>query len=331
MDEITQIYWLFRCTEKQYAESFCSKGTIKLNTPKFWIELEMKEGKGRGDLLEGVYCSFPTVDIQRFLHLKGLRDNVKGYTQGNLTYLRSNDVIELPCFCLFGLYNHSFHYQYFKETGRYANVAYVNDSYFRDFYKYQSRESIECLPDKNKPVFVIIKSPNKFFERVHNHLETLGISKQEILINPVNYIDKKTPFLIRLDYPLELFQKDLRFKNQSELRIVINTKNNNALEQLRKQNYLVDIGDLSDITEIYKYYLEDMLIEMDGMTLRFNLPEPIVTKFEDMSKEELLGLAYYLTRGEASKTMSKEEIETGINHINQILKDKFGIYSYFIE
>ncbi len=289
MDEITQIYWLFRCTEKQYAESFCSKGTIKLNTPKFWIELETKEGKGRGDLLEGVYCSFPTYDIQSYLVLRELRDNVKGCTQGNLSYLKSDDVNELPCFCMFGLYNHSFHYQYFKETDSCANVAYVQDSYFRDFYKYKTRESIECLPDKNKPVFVIIKSPNIFFERVYNHLETLGVSRQEILIKPVTYLDKNIPFLTRSKYPMELFLKDVRFQNQSELRIVINTKNSNVIKQLRKQNFILDIGDLSDITEIYKYYLEDMLIEMDGMTLSFNLPEPIVTELKICQKMNYLG------------------------------------------
>ncbi len=50
-----------------------------------------------------------------------------------------------------------------------------------------------------------------------------------------------------------------------------------------------------------------------------------------MSKDELFGLVYSLTKGDASKTMSKEEIEKAINHIDKILKDRFGVYSYFIE
>lgn len=334
MNELTQIYWMFRCTEKQYAETFCSKGRIKLNIPKFWIELEKKEGKGRGDLSEGVYCSFPSVDIESFLTLKNFRKNVSAYRLGNLCHLRSDDTIELPCFCLFGLYSNSFQYRYFKETNKWATVAYVKDRYFKDFYSYESRETIECLPDKYKPVFIIIKSPNKFFERIFTYFETLGISRNEVIINPIKYIDKEIPFLLRADSPVELFFKDLRFSDQSELRIVINTKNMQALNQLQKQNFIIDIGDLSDITEIYQYYLEDMLIELDNMKLRYTLPEPIITKYEDMSEEELLSLACiykYNLSEEEPPLLSKEQVEYMSNYIDTILRDKYGVYSYYYE
>lgn len=326
-----QIYWLFRCTERKYASSFVSNGTIKLNTPRAWINQARKEGIGRGDLLEGVYSSYPTGVISSYSYLKKLRKNIEAVRNNEITYLRSSDVIDLRCFCLFGLYNTSFEYNYFHETNKWANVSYVKLDYFRDFYKYKSRDEINQLPDEEQPVFIIIKSPNKFFERLYSYFEKAGMSRNDIIIKPIEYLDKKQYFAVRDPAPAELFIKDQRFSNQCELRIAISTKNKKALKQLEKDDFIINIGDLSDITEIYSYYLEDMLIEFDNMTIKFNLPEPISIPFDDMTVEELQQLLLDLKYGECRSWMDNDDIEKSIEVLKQILRDKYNLYHHYIE
>jgi hypothetical protein len=325
-----QLFWLFRCTENQYANSFCKEGTIKLNAPKYWIDLEKEEGKGRGDVLEGVYASFSFLDTDNILYYRNFRNNVSGHTVDNVTYLRSNDVLELPSFCLYGIYDQSFQMRYFPETQKWAKVTYVTRDYFRDFSKYETRAEIELLSEEKRPVLVIIQSPNKFFERIYNYFEKIGISRNEVLVQPVKYMDKSTPFIVKDIFPSELFLKDKSFQHQSELRIVIKTKNVKALKKLRDTNYIINIGNLTDITEVYSYYLDDMLIELDGMTLRYNLPEPIITSFENMSKEQLLSLAIGL-QNSSNEVISAEEISAALESIDKILKQKYNIYSYYLE
>jgi hypothetical protein len=92
---------LFRCTEKQYAESFCTYGNMKFNTPQYWIELEKKEGKGRGDSLEGVYSASHMLDINTIKESNSLRKNIHREVKNGTIYFRSNDILNLPCFCFF--------------------------------------------------------------------------------------------------------------------------------------------------------------------------------------------------------------------------------------
>ncbi|EOC99367.1 hypothetical protein [Caldisalinibacter kiritimatiensis] len=330
MSNSKRIYWLFRCTEKKYANSFCTKGTIKLNTPRTWVQHAKDVGLGRGDLLEGAFCSYAIKDIQSFLKFRNLRNNLESEFQNGLTYLRSANVIDLPTFCLYGLYDSSFKERYFNETKRWAKVSYVKIDYFRDFYKYESREAINLLKEEEQPVFIIIKSPNEFFRRILKFFESIGISNKEILIKPVDYIDKQQPYLFRGPAPYELFIKDKRFINQSELRIVLNTQNNKVLKGLEEDNFIINIGDLSDITEIHPYYLEDMLIEYDNMTLRFNLSEPIVTKFEDMTVEELMKLRFQLVKGYYDN-ISSDEQQKAIEDVDRIFKEKFNLYHHYID
>lgn len=98
-----------------------------------------------------------------------------------------------------------------------------------------------------------------------------------------------------------------------------------------KKDFIINIGDLSDITEIYSYYLEDMLIEFDNMAIRFNLPEPVVIPLEEMTAKQLQHLLLDLKYGECRSWMDKEDIEKGIEEIKKILRDKYNLYHYYIE
>lgn len=74
-----------------------------------------------------------------------------------------------------------------------------------------------------------------------------------------------------------------------------------------------------------------MLIEFDNKTIKFNLPEPIVIPFDDMTVEELQQLLFDLRFGECRSWMDNEVIEQSMGEIKKILRDKYNLYHHYIE
>ncbi len=322
---------LFRCTEQQYAESFCNTGSMKFNTPQYWIDIEKKYCKGRGDLHEGAYSSFNAFDNSDLSIYKKLRKNVYVYGEPlkSITYLRSKDILNLPCFCLYGLNDDMFTNIINDEKGEHHCFSVVKE-YFQDFSEDHTKDTTINLPSSGKPALLIIHSPRKFFDRVRAYFLSIGVKDEEILILPVRYIDKSIPFLCSKEFPMELFLKDKSFSYQNEIRIVINTKNNKVLRELRKNNNTVNIGNMKDIADIEGYYYEDMFMELRGNNLLYVLPEPIVTPLIEMSKEELVSILYQITYEDEWTKNAEEKVEA-IKNIKKTLREKYGIYHLYDE
>ncbi|KKX99936.1 hypothetical protein VN21_16940 [Paraclostridium benzoelyticum] len=320
---------LFRCTERQYAESFCEKGNMKFNTPGYWIELEKEEGKGRGDLLEGVCASVHKEDIPMLAQLKDIRENICGETIDNITYLRSKDILELPSYCFFGLDVKDFSDVKGDKYGQNKYQTTVIQQYFKDFSDNTTKEVAKELPMHKQPVLVMINNPNKFFERLINYLIELGLKREEILINPVEYIDKSKGFYsLKELYPGELFLKDSSFEYQREVRVVINTKNKEILSKLSSNNNIINIGDLSDIANIEEFYYDkDMLIQKEENTLIYLLPEEKVYPLDEVEKMDLLGIAQAIISDEKDQCGYKtdEEKEALMKNIEEVLMRNYNI------
>lgn len=315
---------LFRCTEKQYAQSFCTTGNMKFNTPQYWIDLEKKEGKGRGDLMEGVCASSNMFDINTLLRCQTLRQNIYPETIKGITYFRSKDILNLPCYCLFGLNNTAFENEFFDRRGVKYHSSIVAKQYFQDFSNNSTDESAKVLSDDRKPVLIMIMNPSKFVERVINYFESIGVKREEILISPVEYMDKNIPFVSIKKFPYELFLKDKSFSYQSEIRIIINTKDRNVLKELADKNNIVNIGDLQDITHIEEFYYKDMAMAIRGNKLYYALPEPKEQDLKDLPVEELISTMYDIREGVIK--VSSDEKKTTLQYLEELLKSKYGIY-----
>lgn len=316
----------FRCTEKQFADAFCTNGNIKFNTPKYWIELEAKEGKGRGDSLEGIYSSVHMLDVNTIIESNSLRSSIQREVENGIIYFRSSDILSLPCFCLFGLNSTAFSSEGVDKRGIKYYIYRVTKKYFNDFSDNNRKEFVKNLPEERRPVLVIIKNPNEFIERVRNYFIKKGIKPEEILIEPIEYLNKKEPFISTREFPNELFLKDNSFSYQSEIRIIINTKNQLLLKELEENNNIVNIGSLQDITVIEDfYYDDDMLLEIGDNKLSYKLPEPKITNIDDYSKEELLELIDRITNDEIE---IRDGIKTdALDAIEEILRTKFNIHN----
>ena len=239
--------------------------------------------------------------------------------------------MSFPSCCFFGLDKNDFSDISIDEEGikHYTNT--VTQKYFKDFSNNNTKESASELPKDEQPTLVIITNPNEFFKRIIDYFIKLGLKREEILINPVKYIDKTQGFYSPKEvYPRELFLKDISFAYQREVRVVINTKNKKVLKELSTKNNIINIGDLSDITHIEEFYYDkDMLMEKRGNRLLYVLSEPKTFPLEDLSKEELLALVHQITNEDIRK-LSKHGIETNeqimdiVNEIEKILRSKYN-------
>lgn len=322
------ILWLIRCTKHEYAKQFLDEGVIKFNTPFNWIELEKSEGKGRGDLLEGIFASAPTHDFNKRMVLYKLRENVITEQCSANVVLRSEKILDIPCFSLFVLSENSFSNNFFIETNKFANTTKLVTQYFNDFSNFKTREEIESLDIENRPVVLFIQSPKKFLDRLKISLKKIGFKEEEILIDFVQYIDKNQTFLSSLKFPRELFIKDTSFKHQSELRIILNSNNKNVLDRFKKNDYYVKLGNTSEFAIIHDYYLEDMLIEKKVNALYYNLPKPIITEIDMSSKEEVQKvLEYFIYK----KYSSKDQVFEAQNQVKELVDYYYDNFNEHIQ
>ena len=258
---------------------------------------------------------------------KTLRTNVtfvKDERNGRF-YFQSRDVLELRTFCVFGLNNSLFPKSLEGEDKNFYPTGNISRHYFDDFWD-KTKEETDKLPDEQKPVLLIIKSPSEFFKRLKQSLYKLGFAENEFIIQYVLYMDKNQQFLINTPIPHELFFKDNKFKYQSEIRVVLIPRNPKPIKSLNDKNGILDIGCMKDIAEIQKYYFSDFHMQLRGDQLLFSLPEPIVTPITDY--KEVIWYMYQVYCDELPGILNIEKREQLIDEAAKFLKDTFGIPFY---
>ena len=249
---------VLRCAKMKYAQSFLERGQIKLSTPESWVKYEEDHGNGRGDRLEGTLavCHFLDIDSFSYFHSKYSHYNdliVKRY--GNHLYFKRKRDMQLPCFCLYHLPFHEFPCP--EKLGKQVLKTSIPPSYFRDFADNVPMEIIENLPMDERPAIIFIEKYSEFKQRFIKKLTQLGVTHNEIIETNIYYRDFYSHGnLSRWDSgqtsPLELAIKHIRFKDQNELRFIINTNNPTVLELLKKP---IEIGSLEDICALQNVYL----------------------------------------------------------------------------
>lgn len=279
---------LFRCTRRKYAESFL-KGKIFFNQPKNWIQIEKNGNKGQGDVLEGTFLSANENDKSNFIEKLKENKNLTYFYENGFIYFRRKTVENLYSICFYGLKDNSFTEKNIDEDGKVHYISRVGNSYFTDFSDNVTESNYSSISDSEKPVVLFINNPHKFFAKIRESLKKIGLKEEEIIISPVEYIDKKVVSISAIPYPKELLLKDNHYSKQSEIRIIINSQNEKFVKYMKDNNNTIDIGNIEDITEIYDYYFKDLLIEKTGKnSIIFTLPKPTLESFEEMDLERII-------------------------------------------
>ena len=257
---------VFRLTNLKYAEAFLDKGSIKFNTPQSWIDYSRKYGDGRGDGLEGTlaYCSRYDIEHIKDFNEKYCSTNVLNsknrpilhVNEGRRIYFKDKRSLELPCFCIY-IMKHSL-FPCPESPGHHKITAEISSSYFRDFSDNSLPEDVEALPLEDQPALIIISNFQEFQNRLYAALKNLGLDDTEIILGTVAYYDFEEfgPNGWRdfgQKYPYELLAKNIRFANQSEARIIINTVKKDVIKRL--YDAPLELGSMNDIAQVHKGYL----------------------------------------------------------------------------
>lgn len=262
-----------RLTERHYAEAFIERGCIKFSTPESWVKYAELHGDGRGDAYEGTlaFCHF--LDCEKFFELEQkyspsttLNPNARKLTKEiykQRVLFKDKRSMQLPCFCLYVMKVASFTPP--EKAGKQRLRTNIPGSYFKDFVDNKSEAEVSKLPQSEQPALIVIENFEAFLSRLKNKLFNLGVQENEILVSYTSYFDFEKYgqtgwYDFQQKYPKELFVKNLRFIDQSEGRIIINTKNPDVLNTLSTP---IDLGNMSDIAQMIPgYYPEGIDIEL---------------------------------------------------------------------
>ena len=316
---------LIKCTLRRYAESF-QKGKLFFNTPKAWIDIGETGNIGQGDNLEGVFkCSR---DIDDCLNQTIIDKSIEKFNYKGNTYYRRKAMMDYRCLCLYGIHNKSFK-KSFGEDRRAQYSLSITKEYFSDFTDIKAETELENVCYDDRPVVVFINDPGIFFERIITKLESLGINRDSIIISPIKYINMEDSFEVEEIVPMELLYKDIKFSNQSEVRIIINDASDDFKTYIVDNKGIIDVGSLEDITTIQNYYFRDLEFENFGnSSLMYSLPNPVSKKIEDLDFVELINLIFNVLHervkleGLSSDDLSwNEKLKT----ITDLLESKYGV------
>ncbi len=303
-----------KITEEAYVEDFVKKGIIHFSNPQIWRDRSRCGGK-QLDEDEGCFC-FSTMENDELLALQG-RKFVKYRTSNGWKYYEDNDLI--VGICIYGIlmsrFRDSFMRYGVKEI-RTKDVV-VPTEFFRDFV-----EGVEC---SNRKAIIIFDLP-RFCEMVIDTIKKKGVSKEEIFVSPVFYVNKKTPYCIKKDFPFEYFLKDDAYSKQSELRIMIASRNKEFYKQLERNNYNISIGDITSFAVIQDNYNKDLFLSIQGNKLIYELASPITMTMDDRSFAQLIRELYQIKQNQLPGDAKRQEELDGlakpiINHI----KRKYGV------
>ncbi len=324
---------MFKCTQRKYAESI-KKGNLYFGTPENWVKEELKGNKGQGDVLEGTFLTASLDDNTDLI--SGLKENkdIEHFEYKGNVYFRYKKILRLKCSCFYGLNSNMFNKE-IDESGIAHYKFVVPRSYFRDFAECETWEEYEKIPNDEKPSVVFINNPHEFFKRVREAFVKLNVPEKDVIISPVDYINKNEKMISKLPYPLDLFVKDEAFKNQSEIRIVINNYSPKYLKYMLEHNNTVNIGDISDIVDIYEYYFDDMKIErMGNRSLMFSLPQIIEKNIDSLNFFELYDLLLNILGGTVKITRLSDKVTTWqekLKKLTDLFYTKFGVMVYVDE
>ena len=315
---------LFRCTKRKYAMEFIN-GKIRFNQSKYWIEEENNGNKGIGDNLEGIFLITDKGDNHEFIKSLKKNENLEFLIKEEKIFFRRKSIKDLYCFCLYGLNDNSFNERTVDRFGKEHYISRVEKSYFSDFSYGIKKEEYKIGNYNEMPSIVFIKNPHEFFIKIKEFFKKIGIEEKNIIISPVEYIDYKKDILSLIPYPHELLLKDKFYKKQSEIRIIINSKSEKLIKYMEENNNVIDIGNLSNIADIYDYYFDDLILEKEGNSVAFNLPFPQDIPLEKLTLRELLCIFVQTSNDKLPKEISIKEKKEIISYIKELILKKYDL------
>lgn len=308
-----------KCLEHRYAKAFIECGAMHFAMPSEW----MPDGTSRGDSLEGVYASQfgfdPTLDkLLRFLRREPF--TVK---KGEMLFYKSKEVASFRVYCLYGLNSNSMHLQeYRSQDHQFHNAGVVKKEYFRNLFPDVTPEGMKRIEETRRPAALFIK-PDAFVDLLTRKLMEWGVKKEEIYIGPIRYYDYFYEALPVGKEPIELFCKHNAYEEQSEIRIVIDTRRE-TVKRLFDNNGIIELGPIDDkIALLQDSYFEDVWFEIRGNRLLFPLATPQHYKLDELGDDYFIGVMAQALADELPEApMTIKEIEKWLSDLLKYMQKR---------
>lgn len=252
-----KVYFLCRCTKREFAKKMLDEGELYFNNPINWIKEDENGNEGQGDRYEGVYTDIITDRMRR------LRPDVEVVEIEGKRYLRSRSVInDWLCMSFFGATQLTEH-----EEDEGKLIYEVTKDYVVSFSGGETFESMLGKPLNERLSMIVINKTGSFMNRIRDCLNNEGLTEEkDYFMHHVVYRIKGRQFWCER-MPTELYSKDARFCNQNEFRIVLNPKSAKVKEIL-KEGHKIYVGSLKGIISLRRPVYEGTVIKIDDSNHR---------------------------------------------------------------
>lgn len=301
-----------RIVDAEFAESL-SKGVIHFSNPSIWRDSTKCSGL-QLDLDDGCFCSSLSNNDDVFKR-RG-RAFIKVVRNGLYKYYEKVD--NLAGCCFFAIKPSDF-----KDGKQQYGIRVIDSKEFvikKDYFD----NFVGC--DHSSKKVVVFFDMYDVLDRIIECLVKMGCKREEIFYGNIFYINKVLPFVSVNGFPFEFLLKDEKFKNQSEFRIIVHSKNKEFWKTFKNAKYNLNIGDITSKTMVQDYYQEDMFFSIQGNKLLFSLSKPITTTGKDIAFSSLVGTIYQLLQNMwPGPPLSRQEIDEKVNILSNLLMDRFGV------
>lgn len=198
----------------------------------------------------------------------------------------------------------------------------MKKAYFRNLFPNVTPENVEKLDEKNRPAALFIK-PDDFINLLTTKLMEMGVRKEEIIIGPIAYMDYFQEAFHVDRKPMELFCKHVKFEEQNEIRIVIDTRRE-EVRKLFENNGVIKLGPVDEkIATLQETYFEDVVFEIRGNKMYYPLAKPKHYKLDELGDDYFISVVFQALADELPDApMTVEEIEKWINDILGVLRKR---------
>lgn len=312
--EITHLF--IKCLEYRYARAFIERGAMHFAMPSEWEP----DGTSRGDNLEGVYASQMGFDPTLDLLLKSLRKESFTINSGEMLFYKSKEVTSFRAYCLYGLNNNCMYLQEKRsQDHQFHKAGLVKKEYFRNLFPNVTPEMVDKIEEGIRPAALFIK-PDAFVELLTRKLMEWGVKKEEIYIGPIRYYDFFLEALPVDREPVELFCKHNAYEEQSEIRIVIDTRRE-EVRKLFENDGNIELGPIDEkIASLHDSYFKDVWFEIFDNQLRYELPRPEVYEINDEGQAYISLLYQALCDELPESPMSIDKIESQIEKCMSVIR-----------
>lgn len=159
-----EYFAIFRCTKAKHANNLVNRGTVMFNCAKAWADMEKKNGKGQGDLYEGVFAACRILDVPSILYYCQQYNDVETEGDGKLVYFKRKSVMQMPAFCFYMLKTNFFNCS--GKEGIQTLSTTIPGTYFQDFANGMTLDEIMLIDEEKRPSLVLIHDPSKFIEMI---------------------------------------------------------------------------------------------------------------------------------------------------------------------